>query len=67
MEMQDITLFLPKRMLRKVELIAAQRQVSISALLAQMREDLIDHETGHASARQRQLELMEQGFNLGLG
>jgi hypothetical protein len=64
--MQNITLSLPKRTLRKIKLIAVQRQTSVSALLAQMLEDLVDDETGYARARKRQLEMMEQGFDLGL-
>jgi len=67
MEMQNITLSLSKQTLRKVKLIAVQRQTSVSALLAEMLEELVDAETGYGRARKRQLEMMARGFDLGLG
>ena len=67
MEMQKITLSLPERMLRKIELLAEQRQTSVSELLIQYLEEVLKQETVFASARQRQLKIMEQGLNLGLG
>jgi len=67
MEMQNITLSLPKKTLRKIKLIAAQRGTSISRLLTQKLEELAEAESGYAIAKKRQLELLERGFNLGLG
>ena len=67
MEMQNITLSLPKRTLRKIKLIAVQRQTSVSALLAQALEALVDEETGYTRAKKRQMAMMERGFDLGLG
>lgn len=66
METQNITLSLPKRTLRKIRMIAVQRQTSVSGLLAELLEEIADQETGYARARRRQLDLMEKGFNLGL-
>ncbi len=66
METQNITLSLPKRTLRKIKQIAAQRQTSISGLLSEILEEIADQETGYAHARQRQLAQLENGFNLGL-
>jgi hypothetical protein len=67
METQNITLSLPKRTLRKIRMIAVQRQTSLSALLAELLEEIADQETGYSRARRRQLDLMEKGFDLGLG
>jgi hypothetical protein len=67
METQNITLSLPKRTLRKIRMIAVQRQVSVSGLLTELLEQLADQETGYNRARHRQSVLMEKGFDLGFG
>jgi len=67
MEMQNITLSLSKRTLKKIKLIAVQRQTSVSGLLTKILDDLVDEETGYSSARRRQLDLLEQGLDLRLG
>jgi hypothetical protein len=66
METQNITLSLPKRTLKKIKQIAAQRQTSVSSLLSELLEQVADQETGYARARQRQLAWLEKGFDLGL-
>ena len=66
METHNITLSLPKRTLKKIKQIAAQRQTSVSGLLSELLEQVADQETGYARARQRQLALLEKGFDLGL-
>ena len=66
METQNITLSLPKRTLKKIKQIAAQRQTSVSGLLSEFLEEIADQETGYARARQRQFTLLEKGFDLGL-
>ena len=66
METQNITLSLPKRTLKKIKQIAVQRQTSVSGLLAEFLEEIADQETGYSRARQRQLALLEKGFNLGM-
>ena len=65
METQNITLSLPKSVLRRMKLLAAQRQSSVSRLLTQAVEKMLEEETEYESARKRQTILMEQGFNLG--
>jgi len=66
METQNITLSLPKKVLRKVKLLAVERETSISGLLTQVLEEMVDKETGYANARQRQIQWLERGFDLGL-
>ena len=65
METQNITLSLPKSILRKIKLLAAQRQSSVSRLLIQAAENMLAEETEYETARMRQTKLMEKGFNLG--
>jgi metal-responsive CopG/Arc/MetJ family transcriptional regulator len=65
METQNITLSLPKSVLRRIKILAAQRQSSVSRLLSQAVENMLAEETDYESARKRQAILLEKGFNLG--
>ena len=65
MDTQNITLSLPKEVLLKVELIAMERQTSVSALLTQMLEMLIQQEEAYAHAQRRNLHRLERGIDLG--
>jgi Arc/MetJ-type ribon-helix-helix transcriptional regulator len=65
METQNITLSLPKSVLRRMKLLAAQRQSSVSRLLTQAVENMLAEETEYEAARKRQTKLLEKGFNLG--
>jgi len=65
MEMQNITLSLPKPVLRRVKILAVQRQSSVSRLLTQAVEKMLEEETEYESARKRQTANLEKGFNLG--
>jgi hypothetical protein len=67
METQNITLSLPKDVLLKVKLIAVQRQTSVSGLLTQTLERLVQHEDAYAHARRRHLEWLSHGADLGTG
>jgi hypothetical protein len=65
MERQNITLSLPKDTLLKVKLIAVKRQTSVSGLLTQTLERLVEHEDSYAHARRRHLEWLKRGVDLG--
>lgn len=65
METQNITLAIPKEILLKVKLLAVQRQTSVSSLLTTTLEDLVRQEDAYLHARQRHLQLLEQGLDLG--
>ena len=62
---QNITLSMPKDILRRVKHIAVERQTSVSGLMVEMLEDLVHREDAYVQARERQLALMKKGFNLG--
>jgi predicted transcriptional regulator len=62
---QNITLALPRSVLRRAKVIAAQRRVSLSRLLTEALDDLVKRETGYAQARRRQQARLAQGFDLG--
>jgi len=65
MEMQNITLSLPKPILHRVKILAVQRQSSVSRLLTQAVEKMLEEETEYEMARRRQMALLAKGFNLG--
>lgn len=67
METQNITLSLPKDILHKVKLIAVQRQTSVSGLLTQTLEKLVQQEDAYIRAQRRHLQRLEQGVDLGTG
>lgn len=63
---QNVTLSLPREVVREVKVIAAQRDTSISALMAGMLGDLVEEERGYRSARERSLLRLREGFDLGM-
>ena len=65
MERQNITLSLPRDTLLKVKLLAVKRQTSVSRLLAQTLEKLVEQEDAYAQARRRHLEWLERSVDLG--
>ncbi len=67
MEMQNITLSVPKSTLRKIKLVAAKRETSISKLMTDAMEKLASEDESYIQARDRQLALLEKGFDLGFG
>jgi metal-responsive CopG/Arc/MetJ family transcriptional regulator len=65
METQNITLSIPKSALRKVKLLAAKRNSSISRLVTDAIEKMLEEETSYEDAKKRQIALMRKGFGLG--
>ena len=66
-ERQNITLSLPKEVVREAKVIAAQRETSISALMARVLRELVEEERGYRAARERGLNRLEDGLDLGTG
>ncbi|WP_420628905.1 DUF6364 family protein [Candidatus Leptofilum sp.] len=66
MEKQNVTLSLPKETLRKAKILAAERQTSLSALLTKTLEEIVAKSDMYEIAKQRQLVLMERGFDFGI-
>jgi metal-responsive CopG/Arc/MetJ family transcriptional regulator len=65
MERQNITLSLPRTLLKKAKIIAAKREKSLSELLRESLEEKIEEETGYQKAKERHAKLLMTGFNLG--
>ena len=62
---QNITLAIPKNILRKAKILAVHKNTSLSGLLTQTLADLVAHQEAYEQARQRNLALLKRGFDLG--
>jgi len=62
---QNVTLSLPRHILRKAKILAIQKNTSLSGLLAQTLSDLVTHQETFDQARQRSLDLLKSGLDLG--
>lgn len=65
MEMQNITLSLPKETLLKVKLLAVRQGTSVSGLVKTELEKLAAQEDAYLQARRRHLRLLDQATSLG--
>jgi hypothetical protein len=65
MEKQNVTLSLPKDLLKKAKVMAASEHKSLSAFLRESLEERIRESSGYRAAKQRQLKLLKEGFDLG--
>lgn len=66
MEKQNVTISVSKDILKKAKHIAINRQTSLSRLLADALEDIVEREDTYNRAKARQVAAMKDGFNLGV-
>jgi hypothetical protein len=62
---QDVTITLRKSTHHKAKVLANQRNISLSGLLAQLIESLIDEEEAYELAERQAIQLFDHGFHLG--
>jgi hypothetical protein len=62
---QNITLSIPKDILRKAKILAVEKNTSLSGLLTQTLADLVAHQEAYTQARLRNLSLLKEGLDLG--
>lgn len=62
---QNVTLAIPKNILRKAKILAIQKNTSLSGLLTQTLRELVAHQEDYVQARQRNLALLKSGLDLG--
>jgi predicted transcriptional regulator len=62
---RNVTLALPEELLRRVKILAARQDTSISALLTATLSQLADREEGYPQACQAMLEDLAKGYDLG--
>ena len=64
-EKTNITLKLDRVILKKMKILAAKRETSVSALVTIQLEELVRKESGYDEARKRALERLRKGYDLG--
>lgn len=64
---QNITLSLPRELLKRVKRLAADRDTSVSALMSEALSRLADEDRRYAAARRRALEALRATRSLGTG
>jgi hypothetical protein len=64
-KIQNVTLSIPKDVLRKAKILAINKNISLSGLLTQTLTDLVAHQEAYEQARQRNLTLLKSGLDLG--
>lgn len=65
MEKQNITLALPKNVMKRVKVMAAEQGISVSALMERLLQEQLARHEGYEQARQRQAASLAEGFDLG--
>lgn len=66
MEHQNVTLSIPKEVLRRAKHIAIERGTSLSGLLTQLITELTIREEKYSRAQERHLAMLDR-FNMGTG
>lgn len=61
----NITLKLDRELLRRARVIAAERDTSVSALVAEQLEKAVRERDGYEQAKRRALATLKKGFELG--
>jgi len=61
----NITLKLDRALLREIRILAAEKDTSISALIAEQFSEILRDRKGQEAAKQRVLARMRKGYNLG--
>lgn len=64
---KNITLTMPEELLRRAKVIAAQRDTSVSGLVAELLRQLTGPEPDYATAWAAEEQLMEEGVGLRVG
>lgn len=64
---RNITLSLPEELLKQARIIAVKRDTSVSRMVADTLQEIVERETGYEQARQRSIARLEKGFHLGTG
>ena len=65
MKKRNVTLALPDNLLGRVKVVAAKRELSISAILVRALHQIVEEDEGYGEARRGMLEDMRKGYELG--
>ena len=67
MENQNVTLSIPRTLLKQAKIVAASQDKSLSQLMRESLEDKVREEADYKKARIRQVRLLKKGLDLGTG
>lgn len=62
---QNVTIRLDRETVRKVKILAARRETSISGLIAEQIDVLVGRDDAYEAAKRRAFDLLDHGFHLG--
>lgn len=62
---QNITLSIEKELLKKGKIFAAQKETSVSKMLGDVLEEMINQEDQYAAAKRNALQILKKGFHMG--
>jgi len=65
MEKQNVTLSLPRDILKKGKMLAAQKGISLSELVWELLQMAAENEEGYRASAERQIRRMKDGIPLG--
>lgn len=66
-ETQNITLSLPRELLKRIKRLAADRETSVSSLMSEALARLADEDRRYSAARRRALTALRSARSLGTG
>lgn len=64
-EKQNVTLSLPKNILRQAKMLALEKETSLSGLMVDLLLNLIEQEDRYAQAKQAHLRMLAEKVDLG--
>jgi hypothetical protein len=64
---RNLTVQLDEEIIRRARLLAAQRETSVSGLVARQIEQLVTDDARYDAARRRALAVLRRGYHLGGG
>jgi len=62
---RNVTLSIPDDLLRRLKIIAAKQDKSVSGMLTEALRQIADEADGYAEARRQMLKDLQKGYNLG--
>jgi len=65
MDRQNVTLSLPRSLLKKAKIVAIKKEKSLSQLLVEALEEKVREDIDYKKARGKQFKLLNVGFDLG--
>ena len=65
MEKQNVTLSLPKSLLKEAKIMAINKETSLSRLLVEALEDLVRRGQEYERSKRRHMMILKRGFDLG--